>query len=100
MVVRTVTNPGTFDPETGVFGGRVVVDRTVSGIEAGRERKWVNGELVFADEYAIYIRAAAGQPSPTGGEFMVMGGEEVAIQRVDPYVILGTDLAYRVVIVK
>ena len=100
MVIRTVTSPGTFDPETGAFGGRTVVDRTVSGIEAGRERKWVNGELVFADEYAIYIRATTGVTPPTGGEFLVLGGEEVAIQKVDPYTILGTYLAYRVVIVK
>lgn len=100
MVIRAVTSPGSFDPETGAITGRTVSDRIVTGIESGRERKWINGELVFTDEYVFYIRAAAGQSAPTGGEFILVGSEEVAIQRADPYAIRGTDLAYRVVVVK
>lgn len=100
MVIRAVTSSGTFDPETGAITDRTVSDRIVSGIESGRERKWINGELVFSDEYVFYIRAASGQTPPTGGEFIMVGSEEVAIQRADPYAIKGTDLAYRVVVVK
>lgn len=95
FTLRSTTGE-TFDPNTGTYINAVNVDRVVSGINSGRERHWINGTLVIDDQYVIYI-LDNGTP-PSVDEVVIMDGKEVAIQAVDEYQIIGTKLAYRVVL--
>lgn len=86
----------TFNPVTGAYTGGTNVDRVVSAINAGRERRWVNGTMVIDDQYVIYI-LDNGTP-PSVDEVVLMDGKEVSIQAIDEYQLVGTKLAYRVVL--
>lgn len=97
FTLRNVTSPGTFDDVTGTITGRVYTDRTVSAINSGRERKFVNGAMVVEDQYVIYILDAATSP-PTMTDLVIMDGKEVAIQGIDEYQLVGTKLAYRIAV--
>lgn len=100
ITIRRVTSAGTFDPLTGAYTGRTTADRTFQGVISGNEQRWVAGALVVDSEYVSYLKADPAVAKPTNGEFMLIDGEEVAIQRVDEYELSGTDLAYRVVLVR
>lgn len=100
MTVRKITSGGTFDPVTGAYTGRTTVDRTFQGVVSGNEQRWVAGALVVDNEYVAYLKAEASIEKPSNGEFLLIDGNEVAIQRVDEYAMSGTNLAYRVVLVR
>ena len=97
MVIRRVVTPGTFDGETGTYVGRVHADRIATGIDSGRERKFVNGAMVVEDQYVIYVLDDGSTP-PSMGEMVIMDDTEVAIQAVDEYQLVGAKLAYRVAV--
>ena len=99
MILRRVVSPGTFDGETGTYVGRVHADRIATAIDSGRERKFVNGSMVVEDEYVIYVLDDGSTP-PSMGEMVMMDGNEVAIQSVDEYQLVGSKLAYRVAVDK
>lgn len=95
FTLRTTTGE-TFDPNTGAYTGATNVDRIVSGINSGRERRWVNGTLVVDDQYVIYILDDG--TAPSANEVVLMDGKKISIQSVDEYQVVGTKLAYRVVL--
>lgn len=100
ITVRKITGSGTFDPNTGTYSGRTTADRTFQGVVTGNEQRWTAGMLVTDTEYVAYLKADPFLAKPANGEFLLIDGSEVAIQRVDEYVLSGTDLAYRVVLVR
>lgn len=98
FTVRTVTSQGSFNPVTGVFDGRVVADRVMTGIDVGHERKYVNGILIVEEGYVIYLfDDGLGVPSPES--MIVLDGEETGIKTVEENKLKGTQLAYRVTLV-
>lgn len=94
IVVRTVISEGTFDPITGGYSNRIVRDRIMRGVDVGNEQRWLNGLLVASEGYVIYLFDDSLGPVSQNA-VVVMGDEEIGIQNVEEYKIIGTRLAYR-----
>ena len=99
FTLRTTTAAGTFNPATGAFDSRTYTDRTMRGVDVGRESRWVSGTMVTDNQYAIYLYDDGGA-APSMANTVILDGEEVAIQDIQNYKLAGNKLAYRIALVK
>lgn len=100
ITVRKMSGVLTFNPNTGAYTGQMPEDRVFTGVVAGRESRWIAGALVTDADFTVYLKADPTLAKPENGEFVMLDGAQVAIQRVDEYRLGDRDLAYRVALVK